>query len=68
MRADKKQQDAAQKAQTMSLIALTAYVMEADRQHCLDAGMNEYLGKPVRDMELRAMLERFTLYRSTEDL
>ncbi len=41
------------------IVALTANAMEGDRQRCLDAGMDDYLPKPLRFDDLRAMLERF---------
>jgi len=43
----------------MPVIAMTANVMEGDKQRCLDAGMDDYLGKPVRMDELEAALRRW---------
>ncbi len=40
------------------IIALTAHAMESDRQRCLQAGMNDYVAKPVSLDSLRAALER----------
>ncbi len=42
--------------QHTAIVALTANTMEKDRQHCLDAGMNDYLAKPMRAAELKSML------------
>jgi signal transduction histidine kinase/CheY-like chemotaxis protein len=41
------------------IIAMTASAIRGDREKCLDAGMNNYLAKPVRAAVLRAMLEEY---------
>ena len=38
------------------IIALTAGVLDGDRQRCLDAGMDEFLSKPLRVEELERVL------------
>ena len=40
------------------IIAMTANAMESDRQLCIDAGMDDYLSKPIRSNELQEMLQR----------
>jgi PAS domain S-box-containing protein len=41
------------------IIALTANGFSEDREQCLDAGMDDYLAKPINPGELAAMLERW---------
>ncbi len=40
------------------IVAMTAEAMTGDRERCLDAGMDDYITKPVRMAELEAALAR----------
>jgi CheY-like chemotaxis protein len=40
------------------IVAMTANAMEGDREACLAAGMDDYVGKPIRVHELLAALEK----------
>jgi PAS domain S-box-containing protein len=41
------------------ILAMTANAMTGEAERCLEAGMDDYLGKPVRLDSLRAMLARW---------
>jgi len=58
----RRQQDRAKypnyKAQII-VVAMTASAMPGDREKCLEAGMDDYLPKPVRPEDVRVVIERW---------
>jgi signal transduction histidine kinase/DNA-binding response OmpR family regulator len=44
----------------LPIIAMTANVMPGDRERCLEAGMDDYVGKPVQLEDLLAVMQKWT--------
>ena len=43
----------------LPIVAMTANVQQADRDRCLEAGMNGFISKPILPSEVRSVLERW---------
>src|SRR6185295_18917497 len=54
-------------AKHTTIIAMTANALDGDRERCIEAGMDDYISKPVRQEMLTAAIERWTRRRRPEE-
>lgn len=52
--------------QSVSIIAMTANAMEGDRERCLQAGMNDYVAKPLKARDLYDAIDRCLDVRNSQ--
>ncbi|MBJ7275262.1 response regulator [Marinobacter salarius] len=53
--------------QDLPVIAVTANVMQGDRDDCLESGMNDYMTKPYNRADLKSIIDRWAPPQPPED-
>jgi signal transduction histidine kinase/HPt (histidine-containing phosphotransfer) domain-containing protein/ActR/RegA family two-component response regulator len=54
--------------QALPILAMTAHAFAHDRDACLEAGMNDYLSKPLNREQLYALLKQWTLHKGMAEM
>ncbi len=47
------------------IVAMTAHAMKGDREMCIEAGMNDYITKPIKREMVFKMIQKFVLQKET---
>ncbi|MBV5340177.1 MAG: response regulator, partial [Deltaproteobacteria bacterium] len=50
------------------IIAMTAYALQGDKNRCLDAGMDGYIAKPIKEDELRGAIDRLVFGKAGREV
>ena len=54
--------------QTIPILAMTANAVKGDRERCLEAGMNDYITKPIKLRDLSVAIKRWIEPPTTESV
>jgi CheY-like chemotaxis protein len=52
----------------LPVIAMTVHAMAGDRERCVEAGMDDYITKPIQPQELSELLKRHSRATTTEEV
>jgi signal transduction histidine kinase/HPt (histidine-containing phosphotransfer) domain-containing protein/BarA-like signal transduction histidine kinase len=47
------------------IVAMTAQAMQGDREKCIEAGMDDYLAKPIRPGDVRNMIDKWAIQKDS---
>jgi CheY-like chemotaxis protein len=50
---------------TIPIVAMTAHAMKGDREKCLNAGMDDYISKPINREQVFTILEKWVFQKET---
>jgi len=48
------------------IVGVTAHALKGDRERCIEAGMDDYLPKPISPKALLDKIERWARYKAAE--
>ena len=48
------------------IVAMTAHAMKGDREKCLEAGMDDYVSKPIKREVVFEMIEKWVIGKKEE--
>ncbi|MEA2104956.1 MAG: response regulator, partial [Candidatus Cloacimonadota bacterium] len=54
--------------QTIPIVAMTANAMKGDKERCLEAGMNDYISKPIDSEKVRTVIVKWIRIEKTDSL